>query len=197
MQPFAIKYRPRKTSEIIGQDAAIKKLKDFVVNFKKQRKNAAWVYGPTGVGKTIAPHALANELDLEILEVNASDVRNAEQINSMVGSAVGQMSLFAKGKIILVDEIDGLSGTKDRGGLLAITSIIEKSSFPIILTATNPWDYKFNKLRRSAEMIEFAPLDYLDIFKILQKICSNEKIRYEEEILKALPEGLEMMQGQL
>ena len=186
MQPFAIKYRPRKTSEIIGQDAAIKKLKDFVVNFKKQRKNAAWVYGPTGVGKTIAPHALANELDLEILEVNASDVRNAEQINSMVGSAVGQMSLFAKGKIILVDEIDGLSGTKDRGGLLAITSIIEKSSFPIILTATNPWDYKFNKLRRSAEMIEFAPLDYLDIFKILQKICSNEKIRYEEEILKGL-----------
>ena len=98
MQPFTIKYQPKRTNEIIGQDNAIKKLKDFVVNFKKQRKNAALVYGPSGVGKTISVHVLANELDLEILEVNASDVRNSEQINSMIGSAIGQMSLFSKGK---------------------------------------------------------------------------------------------------
>ncbi|MCH8329160.1 MAG: AAA family ATPase, partial [Nanoarchaeota archaeon] len=181
MQPFTIKYQPKKTSEIIGQDTAIKNLKNFVVNFKRQKKNAALLYGPSGVGKTISVHALANELDLEILEVNASDVRNAEQINSLVGSAVGQMSLFSKGKIILVDEIDGLSGMKDRGGLLAITKLIEKSSFPLILTITNPWDYKFNKLRRKTEMIEFAPLDYLDIFKILKKICEQEKIKYEHQ----------------
>ena len=158
MQPFIIKYQPKKPNEIIGPDITIKKLKDFVVNFKKQRKNAALLYGPSGVGKTISVHVLANELNLEILEVNASDVRNADEINSMVGSAVGQMSLFAKGKIILVDEIDGLSGTKDRGGLLAIINIIEKSSFPIILTATNPWDYKFNKLKTITQNIKFFPV---------------------------------------
>ena len=186
MQPFTIKYQPKKTDEIIGQDTAIRKLKDFVINFKKQRKNAALIYGPSGVGKTISVHALANDLDLEILEVNASDVRNADQINSMIGSAVSQMSLFSKGKIILVDEIDGLSGMKDRGGLLAITKLIEKSSFPLILTITNPWDYKFNKLRRKTEMIEFTPLDYSNIFKILKKICDDEKIKYDEMILKGL-----------
>ena len=186
MQPFIIKYQPKKTNEIIGQDVAIKKLKNFVVNFKKQKKNAALLYGPSGVGKTISVHALANELELEILEVNASDVRNADQIHSLVGSAAGQMSLFSKGKIILVDEIDGLSGTKDRGGLQAIIKLIKKSSFPLILTATNPWDYKFSKLRRKTEMIEFAPLDYLPIFEILKKICKNEKIKYEEIILKGL-----------
>ena len=186
MQPFITKYRPRKINEIIGQDDALKKLKNFVVDFKKQKKNAALLYGPSGVGKTISVHALAKELNLEILEVNASDVRNADQINSMVGSAVGQMSLFFKGKIILIDEIDGLSGTKDRGGLQAIIKLIEKSSFPMILTATNPWDYKFNSLIRKAEMVEFAPLDYLDIFKILKNICDNEKIRYEEDVLKGL-----------
>jgi len=114
MQPFTIKYQPKKTNEIIGQDTAIRKLKDFVVNFKKQRKNAALIYGPSGVGKTISVHALANDLDLEILEVNASDVRNADQINSMIGSAVGQMSLFSNSKIILVDEVDRSSGMKDR-----------------------------------------------------------------------------------
>ena len=186
MQPFTIKYQPKKTDEIIGQDTAIKKLKNFVVDFKRQRKNAAMIYGPSGIGKTISAHALANEFGLEILEVNASDVRNADQINSMVGSAVSQQSLFSKGKIILVDEIDGLSGTKDRGGLQAIIKLIEKSSFPLVLTATNPWDYKFNKLRRKTEMIEFTPLDYLSIFEILKEICNNEKIKFEEMILKGL-----------
>ena len=186
MQPFTIKYQPKKTSEIIEQDTAIKKLKDFVINFKKQKKNAALIYGPSGVGKTISVHVLADELDLEILEVNASDVRNTDQINSLVGSAVGQMSLFSKGKIILVDEVDGLSGMKDRGGLQAIIKIIEKSSFPLILTITNPWDYKFNKLRRKTEMIEFDPLDYLAIFEILKNICKEEKIKYEDIILKGL-----------
>ena len=186
MEPFTFKYRPKTTKEIIGQNEAVKKLKDFVVNFKKQKKNAALLYGPSGTGKTISAYAIAKELDLEILEVNASDVRNADEINSLLGSAIGQMSLFSKGKLILVDEIDGLSGTKDRGGLQAITNLIEKSSFPIILTATNPWDYKFNNLKRRAEMIEFIPLDYLSIFEILKKICCKEKIKYEEEILKGL-----------
>ncbi|MBI2134365.1 replication factor C large subunit [Candidatus Woesearchaeota archaeon] len=186
MHPFTFKYQPKTSKEIIGQESAIKKLRDFVINFKKQKKNAALLYGPSGTGKTISAYAIAKELNLEILEVNASDVRNADQINSLLGSAIGQMSLFSKGKLILVDEIDGLSGTKDRGGLQAIAKLIEKSSFPIVLTATNPWDYKFNNLRRRAEMIEFAPLDYKDISIILKSICINEKIKFEEEVLKGL-----------
>jgi replication factor C large subunit len=186
MQPFTIKYQPKTTKEIVGQDTSIKKLKEFINDFKKQKKNAILVYGPTGTGKTISAHVIAKDLNLEILEVNASDVRNADQINSLIGGAIGQMSLFAKGKLILIDEIDGLSGTKDRGGLQAIIKLIEKSSFPIILTATNPWDNKFSTLRRKTEMIEFAPLDYLPIFNILKTICEKEKIKFEEEVLKGL-----------
>src|SRR3989338_5315030 len=163
MQPLTRKYEPRTCKEIIGQDSSLRELQNFIINFKKQKKKAALIYGTSGTGKTCSVYALANELGLEVYEVNASDFRNAEQINQKVGSAIKQHSLFSKGKIILVDEIDGLSGTRDRGGLQAIINIIEKSSFPIILTATNTWDYKFNSLRRKAEMVEFAPLDYLDI----------------------------------
>ena len=186
MYPFTLKYQPKTAKEIIDQDLAIKKLKDFVINFKRQKKNAVLLYGPSGTGKTISAYVMAKDLDLEILEVNASDVRNANEINSLLGSAISQMSLFSKGKLILVDEIDGLSGTKDRGGLQAITKLIEKSSFPIVLTVTNPWDYKFNNLRRRTEMIEFAPLEYLSIFKVLKKICIGEKIKYEDDVLKGL-----------
>lgn len=145
------------------------------------------LYGPSGTGKTISVYALAKDLGFEIYEVNASDVRNKEQINSKLGSVVKQQSLFSKEKIILVDEIDGLSGTKDRGGIQALLKLIQQTTFPIILTATNPWDYKFSSLRSKSNLIEFKPLDYLSIFKILKIICQKEKKKtIKDEILKAL-----------
>ena len=144
------------------------------------------IYGASGTGKTSSVYAIASELGHEVIEVNASDFRNTEQINQKVGNAIKQQSLFARGKIILVDEIDGLSGHEDRGGIQAITKLIEDSAYPIILTATNPFDNKFSSLRSKSNLIEFRQLDYLSVFKILKKICGHEKIKYDEGVLKAL-----------
>jgi len=186
MKPLTHKYIPKTTKEIIGQEDAVKELKSFITNFSKEKKNSALIYGPSGTGKTSSAYAIANEIGYEIIEVNASDFRNADQINQKVGNAIKQQSLFAKSKIILVDEIDGLSGHQDRGGIQAIAKLIEESTYPIILTATNPFENKFSALRSKSAMIEFKQLDYMSIFKILQRICDSEKIRYEEEALKVL-----------
>jgi len=184
MLPWIKEYEPKTTKDIVGQDIAISKLKDYVKNYSTQRKKAALLYGETGNGKTISCHALANELGYEIIEVNASDFRNKDKINSIIGNAIKQLSLFASSKIILVDEIDGLSGSKDRGGISEITKLIAESTFPVILTANNPWDNKFSSLRNKTEMIEFPSLDHKDVFKVLKKICDKENIEYEENILK-------------
>lgn len=186
MQPLTKKYQPACSREICGQEAAVKGLSDFIQNFKHQKKKAALVYGPSGVGKTCSVYALANDLNLEVLEVNASDFRNREQINSTVGNAIGQQSLFAKGKIILVDEVDGLSGDADRGGIQAILLLIGDSPYPIILTITNPWDFKFNSLRSKCNMIKFEPLKYSSISELLRGICRKEKAVFEEEALVAI-----------
>ena len=186
MQPLINKYIPKTAREIIGQDDNVARLRSFIINFNTEKKNSALIYGPSGTGKTISVYAIAAELGLEIVEVNASDFRNAEQIQQKVGNAIKQQSLFAKGKVILVDEIDGLSGHEDRGGVQAIVKLLEDSAFPIILTATNPFDNKFSSLRSKSNMIEFKALDYLAIFNILKRICDNEKIKYEEGVLKAL-----------
>src|SRR3989338_8996697 len=121
MQPLIHKYIPKTTKEIFGQDDVIDKLKNFIINFSREKKNSVLIYGPSGTGKTCSVYAIANELGHEVVEVNASDMRNAEQINQKVGNAINQQSLFANGKIILVDEVDGLSGHEDRGGVQAIT----------------------------------------------------------------------------
>ena len=50
------KYRPRKFSEIKGQDEALRKVSAFVENFNlgrltKKSKKSLILYGPPGVGK--------------------------------------------------------------------------------------------------------------------------------------------------
>lgn len=184
--PWIRKYVPKKIDEIIGQDSAISQMREFVESFSKQKKKAMLIYGPSGSGKTVSVHALAKELGLEIIEVNASDVRNKEQIIHRIGSAARQMSLFSKGKIILIDEIDGLSGTKDRGGIPAIIKIIKDSSFPIFLTLQNPWGNKYSSLRNKMQLAEFLPLSHKDAAEVLERICKEENIESEEGSLITL-----------
>lgn len=185
-EPWTKKYEPKTVKDVTGQDKALNELKVFVNNFKSQKKRAALLYGPPGSGKTCSVYALANDLSLEIVEINASDVRNKAHINSIVGAATKQMSLFAKGKLILVDEVDGLSGTKDRGGLQALLKLISQTSFPVVLTITNPWDFKFNSLRNKTAMIQFHALNYLSVHNVLKRICKQEKIGFDDTTLKNL-----------
>lgn len=186
MGPWIEKYIPKSTKEIVGQDRAISELRNFVVNFAKQKKKAALVYGPIGCGKSSAVYALASELNYELLEVNASDTRNAEAINSIIKNALSQRSFFFKGKIILIDEIDGLSGRQDFGGVGAIANLIADANFPIVMVANDPFEQKFSSLRTKSLMIEFSKLTPQDVSGALKNICEKEKIFCDEEALRSL-----------
>lgn len=183
---FVDKYLPKNTQEIVGQENAVYNIVKNVQSFKKGK--AILLHGPFGCGKTSSVYAIANELDMEVFEVNASDYRNKDQIESVVGSATKQRSLFSfdKGKIILIDDIDGMSGRKDRGGITALVKLISESSFPIIMTASNPFDSKFSALRKKSIMVQFNALDHKDIFKRLKVICITENIDYDESVLDDL-----------
>lgn len=185
-KPWTVKHQPKRLSEVVGQDLALRELKDFVINYKRKRKKASFLYGPVGCGKTCGVYALANGLGLEVLEINASDVRNKDAINTIVGGAIKQMPLFSKSRIILLDEVDGLSGTQDRGGVAALARLIEQSAFPIVMTAVDPFSQKLKALRKKSELIELKSLDSKDVFKGLKRICKLEKIRFKDEDLKRL-----------
>ncbi len=180
------KYKPKNISEIKFQDLVINNVKDFIENYSRQKKKALIIYGSTGTGKTCSVYAIAAELGLEIIEVNASDVRNAEQINTRLGNALFQKSLFSKGKVILVDEIDGLSGMKDRGGVAALAKLVEKSTFPIILTAEDPFDRKFSSIKRKSLLVKYIPADVNELKNLLKNICKKEKIQADDFSLMML-----------
>ncbi len=176
MKNFVEKYKPRSSLEIPQQLDQLKKI--------IERKQHALIYGQTGTCKTISIHTIAKELDYEIVEVNASDFRTKDQIESIIGSASKQQSLFQKEKILIIDEVDCLSGMEDRGGAIAIVNVLKTSKFPIILTANDPYNDKIKEVKKLVTLIEFKPISELNIFKIIKTICEKENIKFSEEALK-------------
>lgn len=180
------KHKPRKLNEIVGQREAKVYVLDFIKNFRKQKKKALLFYGPAGCGKTCFVYALTSELGFELVELNASDFRNKQQIHNIIGEAIAQQSLFSKSKLILVDELEGISGTKDRGGLQELMRLIETTSWPILLVTNDASQEKLRHLRSKVQLVKFKPLDKAEIFGLLQKICKKEKLSITKEAFEVL-----------
>jgi len=183
---FVDKYKPKNISEVKFQDNVISKVTDYIGNYKKQKKKALIIYGPTGIGKTCSVYAIAADLGLEVIEINASDVRNKEQIETKIGNAMHQRSLFFKGKIILVDEVDGLSGMKDRGGAATLAKVLNDSTFPVILTAEDPFIKKLSSIKRKSMLIKYEPANTAKLKELLREICEKESIKADETSLMML-----------
>ncbi len=184
------KYRPRRLSEIVNIEEAKKKVVEWIKQWlsgKIPEKKAILLVGPPGVGKTTLAHAVANEFGLEVLELNASDVRTGERLRQIIGKAMKEASLFGfRGRLILLDEVDGLHAREDAGGLSAIIELVQETRWPIIMTANNPWDPKFKQLREIAEVIQIKPLSEDDIVLVLRRICNAEGIKCEEDALRLI-----------
>ncbi len=184
--PFILKYQPQTAAQIKGQDKPLEQLQYYIQNYKAQRKKAALIYGPIGCGKTSSIYALAKQFNSEIVEINSSQLRNEAAINSTIGEALKQQSLFFQNKIILIDEVDNIFGRQDRGCTQTINKLIWDSNYPIILTANEPFNKKLSTLRKVSEMIEFNQLTHKTIAAHLKEICRKEKIQYEEKALNSL-----------
>jgi len=181
--PWVEKHRANSFSSVRGQDEAIFKIKSFLENFPK--KKAIVLYGSPGIGKTTLAYAAAMELNSEILELNASDLRNKEKIESIIGPASLQKPLFKKYKVILVDEVDGISSV-DRGGLQKLQDIVDETSFPVIITANDIWNKKFSLLRKKCEIVQLKNLDYKIILEILKELCRKENCDISMDILTSI-----------
>ena len=182
--PWCEKHRVNCFKDVRGQELAIDKVKAFLRSFPM--KKAVILHGGPGTGKTSLAYAIAFEMNAEILELNASDLRNKQKIAEIIGPASRQKSLFKKNKIILVDEVDGVSAMKDRGGLGELLVLLERSAFPLIITANDIWQKKFNLLRRKADLVQLKDMDYKIILDILRIICEKENCVVSNDVLTSI-----------
>ena len=181
--PLIEKYRAKSFSDIKGQEIVIQEIRAFLKVFPK--KKALILNGPVGTGKTSIALALAKENDLELFELNASDLRNRSKLEEVLAPATKQKSLFKSGKIILMDEADGITAS-DRGGLPELLALIDKTSFPIIITANDIWQKKFNLLRKKCQLISVKELKDEVILKILNNTLQSEDKKIKQETINLI-----------
>jgi replication factor C large subunit len=189
--PLAEKYRPNSYKEIIGQQEAIREIERFMQEFPQalksipRTKKALILHGPAGTGKTTIVHCLAKEHDLDIFELNSSDLRNRLKLEEVLKPASKQQSLFKRGKILLMDEVDGVTGT-DRGGVPELIRIIQKSAHPIIMTGNDVWDSKFSQLRQKCKLVELRALPTETVVSVLNKVLQSEKIEENSHFIRQI-----------
>jgi replication factor C large subunit len=185
------KYRPSKISQIVGNKEAVTEFLAWIETWRKGRpsKKAALLYGPPGVGKTSLVHAFAKENGWEVIELNASDFRTREVIERVVGAASTLGSITgATGRIILVDEVDGIDVRADTGAVQALTRLIGETRVPIVLVANDPWDPKLAALREMCQLIQFRRIPKPTVASVIKKIATSEGLKISEDKIKEIAE---------
>jgi replication factor C large subunit len=187
------KYRPKKIADVVGNELAKTEFNTWLKS-KSRRKKAVLLYGPAGVGKTALVNAASNEFNFTIIEMNASDTRTEKAINKVGKPATSFVALDrftseSKGNILFLDEVDGVFGQQDRGGIKAIINIVKESLIPVVMAANDTDQKKLSPLKKVCKMIRFQPLRIPLIIVTLRKICEKENIKPEFEALERIAQN--------
>ena len=184
------KHKPQTLDEIVGNKKAKEMVRDWLKSWDCgiPEKRAILLHGSPGVGKTVTVETLAKELNMELIEKNASDYRTADAIKRFAGLASQYATLFGGKRLILLDEVDGIAGQVDRGGVKELTKILKDSRSPIILTANDAFNSRFTTIRKYSEVIGFKNPTIREGVSHLKRVCAKEGINADEEALQLIVE---------
>ncbi len=199
---WAEKYRPKTLDDVVGNPQATSALRAWAESWEQgsPKKRAAVLIGDPGIGKTSSALALAREFGWGVVEMNASDLRNADAIKSVAKSGALNETFTDSGeyistkhggrKLIILDEADNIFGKEDYGGVAAITQTIRESKQPIILIVNDYYALtrKAPAIKNLSLEIKFSRIKKTSIVKLLRSICQNEDITVSNPTLSALAE---------
>lgn len=168
MEPLAIKLRPKKISDIVGQKHLLGPGKVLSNLVKNKKLFSMILYGKPGIGKTSIACALVNELGLKYRMLNAT-VNNKKDFDIVVEEAKMYGEL-----VVIMDEIHRLN--KDKQDLLL--PYLESGLIILIgMTTANPYHSINPAIRSRCQIFELKELVSEDII-----IALNNAINYLEDI---------------
>ena len=151
--------------------------------------------GPSGIGKTSSIRVLAKTKGYRIFELNASDKRNKDTINNSVGFLMNNTTLSSvdnstnSKNLIIMDEIDGMTGNEDKGGIKALIDISKKTKVPIIFICNDIYSPKIKTLANYCYDIRYNRPEKRQIVFRLMEICKQEKIFIDNQTLNYITDN--------
>jgi len=169
------KYRPQSLMDMIGNEETRAAFVEWFGKWKKGTKPLLLV-GPPGIGKTTLANLAAKQFGYDMISLNASDVRNKQQIQEILSPVLGNASLLGS-PMIFVDEVDGVHGRADFGGVEALLDILKEPTIPIILAANSESSDKMKSIKKATKTIYLKPLPPRLMQLYLERILQKEDAR--------------------
>jgi len=198
MSTWTEKYRPNSLKDVIGNPTAVSELQKWATSWEKgsPEKRAVILAGPPGTGKTSAALALANDMGWAVVEMNASDKRNADAVRKVAlrgaitqtFTDAGEFLTTAAGgrKLVILDEADNLFGREDSGGIGAIVDTIRQAGQPIVLIANDFYalSRRSSSLRSLCKTIKFKSVHPSSAKAVLRRVAKGESIEVPDEVIE-------------
>lgn len=186
--PWVEKFRPHELSEIISNNEIINTLKDYV---KIKYLPHLLICGPSGTGKTSVIVATAKELygssfSIMTMHINASEERGIEVIRNKVKDFVMTKNFSPNEipfKLVILDEADAM--TISAQGMLRrmIEDFTGNARFCLLCNKLKNID---PAIQSRCTNFRFSPLKSEDIYKKIEKICEEQKIKYTQDGLNLI-----------
>ena len=200
-QVIALRYRPRRFADVVGQENAAQALRQAVVG---GRLAHAYLFaGPRGVGKTSMARILAMALncaapvdgepcgccrsctdimggaDLDVIELDGASNRGIDDVRELIAGAACA-PLRGRVKVYIVDEVHMLT----REAFNAFLKTLEEPPPHVKFVCATTEPHRIPETVASRlQRFDFRPIGEADVVRRLEQICAHEKASPQEGVL--------------
>uniref|UniRef100_UPI00358E64FA replication factor C subunit 1 n=1 Tax=Myxine glutinosa TaxID=7769 RepID=UPI00358E64FA len=157
---------------------------------------AALLSGPPGVGKTTTAVLACQELGYKYVELNASDSRSKNSLKNDVATSLlntniedfyhGRSCVVSSQHVLIMDEVDGMAGNEDRGGIQELVGLIKQTKVPIICMCNDRNHQKIRSLSNYCFDLRFQRPRMEQIKGAMMSVTFKENIRVPPPALQEI-----------
>lgn len=166
------KFRPGTLDGYVGNEHIIEKVKIYL---KSGDVPHLLFYGNAGTGKTTLAKIIANNVDADVMYVNASDENNIETVRTKIKSFASTVG-FRQWKIVILDEADYMTPN----GQAALRNLMETFSTTtrFILTC-NYVEKIIDPIQSRCQTFSITPPSKKEVAKRIVDILNELEVKYD------------------
>ena len=173
------KYRPDTLEGYVGNDHILEKVKIYIEN---EDVPHLLLYGVAGTGKTTLAKIITNQIDCDVMYINASDENSVDAVRDKIRGFASSMG-FRKWKVVILDESDYLTPNA-QAALRNLMETFSKST-RFILTC-NYVEKVIDPIQSRCQTFAITPPSKKEVAKRLHQILTEEGVEFNNEDLAIL-----------